>query len=233
MNPAPLHLLAGGPGSDQAHLVRLLTTALEAGAAAGLPVAYVGAASGDDAGFQRRIGRLLAAAGAGPLHSAPSARGLRDAPAARRVLGTAGVVFISGGDVAAGMDALHAAGLVPALREAYERGAAFIGLSAGSIMLGQAWVRWDDPDDDTTVRSFDCLGFAPLVCDTHAEADAWTELQALLPHLPDGTRAYAIPAPAMLRVDAAGRVAAFGAPIPVFTRINGVCREELLAVCAR
>lgn len=230
MNPVPLHLLAGGPGCAPTQLVRLLNTALEGVGGAGHPVAYVGAASGDNAGFQRRIGRLLAAAGAGPLQAAPSARGARDAPTARRVLAGAGVIFVSGGDVEAGMNALHAAGLVPDLRAAFARGAAFMGLSAGSIMLGQAWLAWEDPDDDTTVRSFACLGLAPLVCDTHAEADAWAELHALLPRLPDGTRAYAIPAPAMLRVDVTGRAAAFGAPIPVITRIDGACREELLAL---
>jgi peptidase E len=226
--PNAIHLLAGGPGSDSGHLVRLLASALHATGAAGTPVAYVGAASGDDAGFQQRITRLLAAAGNGNVRLAPSARGLRDAPAARRVLDQAGAVFMSGGDVEEGMRNLRAAGVVTLLQQALARGAAFIGLSAGSIMLGRAWLAWGDPDDDATARPFDCLGFAPFVCDTHAEADGWSELHTLLAHLPEGLRGYAIPAPAMLRVNAGGGVEALGGDIPVYTRRGGKILEDNL-----
>jgi peptidase E len=224
-----LHLLAGGPGSDRAHLVGLLTCALRACGSGGASVAYVGAASGDSPVFQERIAQLLRAAGAGAVISVPSARGACDAPAARRVLAGADVVFVSGGDVEAGMRLLGTAGLVPALRQALARGADFIGLSAGSIMLGRAWLAWSDPDDDASARPFDCLGFAPLVCDTHAEDDGWNELHALLDHLPDGTRGYAIPSRAMLCVNAEGSVTACGDDVSVFVRNGGVSLVEKLS----
>ena len=47
-------------------------------------------------------------------------------------------------------------------------------------MLSRQWIAWSDPDDDATAAPFDCLGFAPLLCDTHAEEDDWNELRALL-----------------------------------------------------
>lgn len=219
--PATLHLLAGGPGGDPVQLTRLLASALQVNHAMGTPVAYVGAASGDNADFQKRIVRFLSAAGAGTVRLAPSARGSRDTRMARGVLDDASVIFMSGGDVEAGMRGLHAAGLVPVLQQAFTRGAAFIGLSAGSIMLGRAWLAWRDPDDDTTARPFDCLGFAPFVCDTHAEDTNWSELHTLLTLLPEGTHGYAIPTSAMLRVDADGHVVACGATSTIFLRRNG------------
>ncbi len=90
------------------------------------------------------------------------------------------MVFISGGDVEAGMEVLEERQILPFLRELFERGKPFFGSSAGSIMLGRQWVRWEDPDDDATANLFPCMGFAPIVCDTHGEAEGWEELRALL-----------------------------------------------------
>ena len=62
----------------------------------------------------------------------------------------------------------------------YKQGKPFFGISAGSIMLAQEWIRWRDPEDDTTAEIFPCLGIAPVICDTHGEEDGWEELQALI-----------------------------------------------------
>lgn len=227
--PAALHLLAGGPGSDPAHLTRLLANALHTHTAAAPSVAYVGAASADNTPFRLRITRLLHAAGACTVREAPSSGSARDTAAAQDALDAADVVFISGGDVEAGMQRLTAAGLVPALQQARARGKPFIGLSAGSIMLGRAWLAWRDPDDDATAQPFDCLAFAPFVCDTHAEESDWDELHALLARLPDGTCGCAIPAPSMLRVHADGRVEALGGAVAVYTRHNGTILADSIA----
>ena len=133
------------------------------------------------------MGALFKAAGARAFELAPTA-----APAAidraRAVLARADAIFISGGDVAAGMETLRAADLVPLLAERHAAGVPFIGLSAGSIMLSRQWIAWSDPDDDATAAPFDCLGFAPLLCDTHAEEDDWSELRALLGFQQPGAR---------------------------------------------
>jgi len=214
MTQKAAYLLAGGPGSDVAHLVALLRQALPVSRPRAPRVAYIGAASGDDAGFFRRLARLLEQAGAGAVTLAPTCgRSPRRAGLFHQALADAEAVFVSGGDVADGMDALLAAGAIPLLRERFDAGIPFVGLSAGSILLGNEWIAWDDPDDDHTARLFPCLGFAPLVCDTHSEDDDWSELRTLLTLRPVGSCGYGIPAPAMLRVHPDGRLDVLGGDV--------------------
>lgn len=213
----PIHLLAGGPESDASHTTSLLAEALRTCGAARPRVACVGAANGDHPGFFHRMGALFKAAGARAFELAPTA-----APAAidraRAVLARADAIFISGGDVAAGMETLRAADLVPLLAERHAAGVPFIGLSAGSIMLSRQWIAWSDPDDDATAAPFDCLGFAPLLCDTHAEEDDWNELRALLEFQQPGTRGYGITSRAMLRVHPDGRTESIGGDVVCLER---------------
>ena len=211
----PLHLLAGGPGSDASHMTSLLAEALRTSGAAHPRVACVGAANGDHPGFFRRMDALFKAAGAGAFELAPTASATDHA---RTVLARADAIFMSGGDVAAGMETLRAAGLVPLLAERHAAGVPFVGLSAGSIMLSQQWIAWSDPDDDATAAPFDCLGFAPLLCDTHAEEDDWNELRALLEFQQPGTRGYGITSRAMLRVHPDGRTEAIGGDVVCLER---------------
>jgi peptidase E len=210
-----LHLLAGGPGSDARHITSLLAEALRTSGVARPRVACVGAANGDHPGFFRRMAELFKAAGAGAFDLAPT---VPATDRARTVLARADAIFMSGGDVAAGVEALRKAGLVPLLAERHAAGVPFVGLSAGSIMLGRQWIAWADPDDDTTAAPFDCLGFAPLLCDTHAEEDDWAELRALLELQPPGTRGYGITSRAMLRVHPDGRTEAVGGEVVCLTQ---------------
>jgi len=122
---------------------------------------------------------------------------------------------------------LGTACVIPLLRKQFEAGVPFIGLSAGSIMLGNKWIAWDDSANDATARPFDCLGLAPLVCDTHAEDDDWSELHAVLRHLDAGTRGYGITAPAMLRVHPDGRLETLGGEVVCFeaTKAKHVVRR--------
>ena len=109
--------------------------------------------------------------------------------------------------------AVHLAehGVAPLLRERFEAGAPFIGLSAGSIMLSRQWVRWHDPADDASAEPFDCLGFVPLVCDMHDETDGWEELKTLLRlrRVPEKI-GYGAPTSMGLRVHPDGRIEAVG-----------------------
>jgi cyanophycinase-like exopeptidase len=99
---------------------------------------------------------------------------------ARAVVERADVVFIGGGDPVLGAERLVRAGADTWVQAARARGAACMGLSAGSIELGAFWGSWPDDaphGDPALVR---CLSAVPsLVVDCHAEQDDWEELHAV------------------------------------------------------
>lgn len=219
--PVPIYLLAGGRGSLRTDRDPLLTRVL---ASCGMPhpsIAYVGAASNDNQPFFSMISRYLRRCGAGRVTLAPLASRRRKLEKARAILETADMVFISGGDVEAGMEVLEERQILPFLRELFERGKPFFGSSAGSIMLGWQWVRWEDPDDDATTGLFPCMGLAPIICDTHGEAEDWEELRTLLRLTPEGTVGYGIPTGTGLRVCPDGRLEALGAPVHCYSHGSG------------
>jgi cyanophycinase-like exopeptidase len=230
----PVYLLAGGGPRGRSAYSALLARIIRESGAASPAIAYVGAASGDHRGFFRMIAGLLTSAGAGKVRLAPTAgKGGGRAPALR-VLNSADIVFISGGDVEAGMRVLAERDLVGDLKRLQRAGVPFVGLSAGSIMLARAWVRWRDPRDESSAEVFPCLGLAPVLCDTHAEEDDWAELHALLGLLPNGAVGYGIPAGGALKVMPDGKVEAIGAPAPRFVRRKQgvVPGDDLATACA-
>ena len=85
-----------------------------------------------------------------------------DLKRAQKILESADIIFISGGDVAAGMEVLKEKNMVGFLTGLYRQGKPFWGISAGAIMLADRWVRWTDPDDDASAELFPCLGFAGI-----------------------------------------------------------------------
>ena len=119
------------------------------------------------------------------------------------------------------MEVLEERKILSFLRELYESGTPFIGLSAGSIMLAREWIVWDDPNDDATSSVFPCMGFADVRCDTHGEGEGWEELRALMLRSPEGSVGYGIPTGAglcssyffsgRLRLRAVGAAASAGA----------------------
>lgn len=214
----PLFLLGGGPGSRRDAPDPLLE---EVFAATGTPhprVAYVGAASGDNRSFFTWLARLFTVSGAGDVTLVPTANPKADQRKALAILEEADALFMTGGDVEVGMERLCEHSLITPLKQLREQGKLFFGLSAGSIMLSQAWIRWDDPDDDTTAHSFPCLGFAPVLCDMHAEEDDWVELKALLALHPPGTTGYGIPTGAGLKVENCGTLTALGGAVECYAR---------------
>ncbi len=224
---APIYLLAGRPTGRRGDADPLLVRALASAGAASPSVAYIGAASDDSRSFFVMLSEHLRACGAGPVTLAPLAGRRAAVDKARAILEAADVIFVSGGDVVAGMAVLGEQQIVPYLRELYETGKPFVGVSAGSIMLGQQWVRWEDPADDGSASLFPCMGLAPLTCDTHGEADGWDELRALLRLSPEGTVGYGIPAGAGLLVHPDGTLEALGAPVQRFVRtVRAVARKR-------
>lgn len=209
---ADIFLIAGDPGKRGGGRDPLLAAILARLGMARPSVAYVGAASGDSRVFFIWIASLLKKAGAGSVRLAALASRRADPAKALALLRESDLVFVSGGDVEAGMGVLEKSGAGGWLKELHRCGKPFIGLSAGSIMLARRWVRWSDPDDDGTAEDFPCLGLAPLVCDTHAEKEDWEELRMLL-RMTRAAVGYGIPAGAALRVAADGSLSALGGPV--------------------
>lgn len=197
-----VYLLAGNPHARGGRVDTAMRAFFREVGHARPRVAYIGTASGDDRDFFAAMRSRLRASGAGEVELAPLCGEAGDLAAARRVLSRADAVFVSGGDVDEGMAVLRAqAGMIACLRERFEKGVPFLGLSAGSIMLARGWVRWAEEGGATEQDVlFECLGFAPLYCDVHGEAEGWEELKALLRLLPEKTVGYGIPAGGALRV---------------------------------
>jgi peptidase E len=219
--PVSIYLLAGGRSSLSRGRDRLLTRVL---ASCGVPrpsIAYIGAANGDSKPFFSMISAYLRRCGAERVTLAPLAGGRRKLEKARTILESADMVFISGGDVEAGMEVLEERQILPFLHELFERGKPFFGSSAGSVMLGRQWVRWKDPNDDATASLFPCMGLTPIVCDTHGEAEGWEELCTLLRLTPEGTFGYGIPTGAGLCVRSNGTLEALEAPVHCYVRRRG------------
>lgn len=227
-NARPIYLIAGGPGARRPRGPDPLIQEVFRAAGVEKPsVAYLGAASGDNAAFLLFIGRILKKAGAGSVILAPLCGRRGSLERALHVLEEADIVFVSGGDVEAGMGVAEEKGIVPHLRRLYRAGKPFFGLSAGSIMLARQWVRWTNPHDESSAQLFPCLGFAPVLCDAHGEEDEWSELKALLALAPVGTTGYGIVSGSALVVKGRGEVSALGGEVHVFRRRKGgVARVE-------
>lgn len=211
-----IHLIGGGPGAILATR-RHIKQAIRAVGKPKPLVAYVGAASNDNAGFQKMLSGLFAGTGA-RLESVKLARKNASVATARRLLDGCDIVFMSGGDVEHGMTILNERGVSDDLRRLSAAGKPFIGISAGSIMTGRHWVRFPG-DDDARAEPFACLGIAPVDMDAHSEADGWPELRTLVRLLATKDAdavGYGVPSKGCLRVDldsARPKLTALGAAI--------------------
>jgi peptidase E len=204
-----LFLFAGGPQRGSGALVsRTLASVVRAGGGA----AYIGAANGDDRWFFDNANELLRDAGARSVTMIPLAGGKKPSQKALASLAESALVFVAGGDVEGGMSALSESGIIPVLKRLFHAGRAFCGISAGSIMLGKAWVRWPDPDDDNSAELFPCLGLADFICDTHDEDSDWEELRAAAKLERPGATVYGIPSGGALSVSPAGKIEALVLP---------------------
>jgi peptidase E len=213
----PLYLTAG-QGLSHVALAKFFAAALAECGTANPAVAYIGTASDDDQEFYDMIRSLILKAGARDVQMAHLCQGPVDVFAAKRLINSCEAIFVNGGDVFAGMQALKKYGLVPFLQEQFQKGKLFFGLSAGAIMLGQHWVNWDEAKGGDTPEEFDCLGLAPASFDTHAEEDGWAELKALLKLMGPGSRGYGIPRGGCIKIDQTGAITDLGKrPVVVLT----------------
>lgn len=216
----PLYLLAGGSFTNPKGMVPYLSRALkECGDSP--KVAYIGTASNDNPIFFRMVKALLKQAGAGKVELARLAKDNADINTAKSILKEADAIFISGGEVDDGMSGLEKHGMTTFLRELRSRGKLFFGISAGSIMMGMHWVRWDDPENDATAKLFDCLCFAGTTFDTHAEDEGWKELKTALRLQGPGAKGYGIPRDSMVAVDVRGNMEVSGSSLVCYENKEG------------
>jgi cyanophycinase-like exopeptidase len=204
----PTFLIAGDPGSRRSGADALLRTVFD-NCGVSLPsIAYIGAASNDDRGFFGWLSGVFTKSGSGKMTLAPTVRRF-ERRSFEKTCEAADAVFVSGGDVEEGMNVVARRGIAPFLSDLYRGGKFLFGLSAGSIMLARAWVRWKD-EEDSVGSLFPCLGIADILCDTHGEKENWGELRALLKLSPDSSIGYGIRAGSAIRVDPDGTVAPMG-----------------------
>jgi peptidase E len=217
----PVYLFAGGRSGDRRKQGILLQRMFREIGIAVPKVVYSGTASGDDKNFFRFIAAELTQAGADSVTHAVIAPAGADLKKARSILEAADIIFISGGDVEAGMAILQEKNMLEFLNGLYRQGKPFFGISAGAIMLAGRWVRWGDPDDESSAELFPCLGFAPIICDTHDEQAGWEELQAALSLTIDGTRGYGLSTGSGIKVLPDGKVEALGGDVYQYIKHAG------------
>ena len=195
----PAYLLSGGRPRNEESMSKMLSVAF--GKTPNPRVAYVGTANGDNLAFYAMMKAMLCKAGAKKTELVRIAKEKIDVEKAKTTLESADVVFLAGGEVEDGMNWLKKHQLDVFLKTLYEQGKQFVGVSAGSIMLGSTWVRWDDENDDSTASLFDCLGVVPAIFDTHAEDEDWKEIKTALRLMGDGAVGYGIPSGGMISAD--------------------------------
>jgi len=188
-------------------------------------VAYLGVANDDNAPFYLMIKGMLRSAGAGAVTLAPLAAARRNPEKAQRVLSECDLVHINGGDIDLGMQCLEQCGLIEDLRQRFESGLPFSGLSAGTMMLSRSWVRWPDPDNDATAELFPCLGFTPILCDTHEEKEDWAEFRTHLRLEAPGQTAYGMCSGSAMTVHPDGRLEVTQGKVYTFCQEGEIFRQ--------
>jgi len=220
MNTAkPAYLLAGGRGGKSQ---KPIFEAIFKDIGKTRPsIAYVGVASDDNWGFYLMMARMIKSAADCTVERVVLVSKKADIAKARSVLESSDAVFMSGGDVEAGIQILKDKNLTEYFVSLYDEGKLFFGASAGSIMMADKWVRWPDPNDDSSAELFPCLGIAHVLLDTHAEEDDWEELRAAVALERDNACGFGIASGSCLKVDPVGKIQALGGPVARYLRQNG------------
>ena len=226
----PVYLIAGR--GDRKSFKSTIKTILKDTGKIQPTIAYVGVASGDNWPFYLMISAMIKKAEDCQIRRVLIAPKKADLNEAQAVLESADAIFMSGGDVEAGMRVVEEKNMAGFLTDLFKRGKVFFGVSAGSIMLAREWVRWRDSEDDSTTELFPCLGIAPIICDTHAEADDWEELKAALKLKENDAQGYGIPSGSCLKVYPDGLMEALDGAVTRFLKSgNSIVKQtELLPV---
>ena len=222
----PLYLLAGGREGSTKSTKQILQAVFREIGKPSPNIAYVGAASDDNRIFYQFIAGMIKKVADCKVNRVLICSPKADISKAKEILESADAIFMSGGDVEIGMQILAEKNMTVFLQDLYKQGKLFFGASAGSIMLAREWIRWEDPDDDSTAELFPCLGLAPVICDTHAEDDDWSELKMALKLRGDNAQGYGIPSGACLKVYPDGGAEALGGAVTRYIRHNQQVEQQ-------
>jgi cyanophycinase-like exopeptidase len=217
----PVYLLSGGRGADTKSTISNFRAVFEETAKEAPEIAYVGVASDDNWAFFQFTSSIIKQAGKCQVKRVVINSKKADLNKAKDLMQKADAIFMSGGDVERGIEVLEEKSLMEFLRGLFQEGKLFFGASAGSIMMAREWVRWRDPNDDSTAELFPCLGFTPVICDTHAEADNWEELQAALKVKGASSEGYGIPTGSCLKVYPDDKLEALSGPVCHYVNRDG------------
>ena len=221
-NQQPIYLFAGGRGKTTFSSLTEMGKIIRSIGKKKPEVVVVGVASlKDNLLIYSLMAALIKLSCKCKVRRVQIARPDADIDKAKEMLRKADAVFMSGGDAEAGMRILEEKNMVGFFQDLERQGKVILGASAGTIMMSEKWVRWRDPDDDTTAEHYSCLGLAPVICDTHAEGDNWGELKTALQLEKEGTIGYGIPSGAYLKAYPDGRLEAVVSPVARFVKING------------
>lgn len=214
----PVYLLSGRSPRREGLADPVIQAVFRESETAAPTIAYTGTANGDNSDFFNRMAAAFIKEGAYRVNHALLSPDGADIKAAQAVLQSADIIFFSGGDVDQGIRVLMENNMVDFLLGLYEQGKPFFGSSAGAIMLAKEWVRWRDPDDNSSAELFPCLGLAPVICDTHDEDSGWQELKKALRLEEDNTRGYGIVTGTAIRVLPTGEVEAWSGAVHQYIR---------------
>lgn len=214
----PVYLLAGGRTGSRKTPDPLMQAVFRESGTVSPTIAYIGTANGDDESFFNRMAGTFNEAGAYRVKHALISPEKADLKKAQDILKSADIVFISGGDVERGMQVLREKDMIDFLTGLYQRGKPFFGSSAGAIMLAKEWIRWRNPEDDSSAELFPCLSFAPVICDCHDEEGGWQELKMALRLKEDDVTGYGLMSGTAIRVFPDGRIEALGGAIHQYIR---------------
>ena len=178
-SPGDIYLLGSSHGGAVREVLRRLTTAR---GTSRLQVAFSLAALERPRGetdTRAFLTSLLPDASVARFSVAGEADAMSEASARDKVRG-ADLLFFGGGDPVLVARRLVTSGADEWVREAHAKGAACVGLSAGSIALGAYWASWSDDDPSAPPEVVRCIGAAAtLVVDCHDEGSDWEELRAV------------------------------------------------------
>lgn len=229
----PVYLLAGGRGKGILSTFDIVKNILHDTGKIKPVVAYVGVASlRDNWLFYIIIAFLIRMQCRCVIRRAVISSPKADLKKARKILNEADAVFFSGGDVEAGIKILREKDMLDFFHDLAQRQLVFFGISAGSILMSKEWILWNDPQDDSTVEIFPCLGLVPVICDTHAENDNWVELKTLLKLEKPGTVGYGLTSGSCLKVFPEGRIEVEEGIVARFKTVNGQVERQADLVSA-
>lgn len=187
----PIALLADSQllfwsGPQGAFLERLVR--LHPLAPAELPAAYIGASNGDQPAFFTLFAEAMAGVGVTNCRHIPAA----PTPDDLDFLDRAGLILLSGGDIALGWRTISGNGVLGRVTARYGEGALLVGVSAGAVQLGLKGWSGEQP---APADLFDTARLVPLLVDVHQPA-GWQRLGELIQYFgPDaGMRGLGIPA---------------------------------------